>query len=61
MYAANSEQAVKMRGLAQRMRRDAGETAGSYYRRMMQLAALDLEVAAERLERAGWQPPSTLH
>ncbi|HJR55775.1 MAG TPA: hypothetical protein VJ798_04285 [Rhizomicrobium sp.] len=50
-----------MRGLAQRMRRDAGETADSYYRRMMQLAALELEGAAEGLERAGWQPPSTLH
>jgi hypothetical protein len=56
MYVANSEQAVKMRGLAQRMRHDAGETANSYYRRIMQLAALDLEIAAEKLERAGWAP-----
>jgi hypothetical protein len=61
MYAANSEQAVKMRGLARRMRDGAAETAGSYYRRIMLGAALDLEGAAERLERAGWRPEPRLH
>jgi hypothetical protein len=58
MYAGNHEQAVKMRRLARRLRQGAGETRDSYYRRMMQLAALDLEGEAERLERAGWCPPS---
>jgi hypothetical protein len=61
MYAVNSEQAVKMRDLAQRLRRDLRETQDSYYRRMMLLAALDLEGAAENLERAGWKPEPRLH
>jgi hypothetical protein len=57
MYAANSEQAVKMRGLAQKIRHEAQETEGAHYRRMFENAALDLESAAERAERAGWRPP----
>ena len=61
MYAANSEQAVKMRGLAQRMRQDAQETGDSYYRRMLQIAPLDLEGAAEKLERNGWQPATRMN
>ncbi len=57
MYAANSEQAVKMRGLAQKMRHDARQTDDEFYRRLFQYAALDLEDAAERAERDCWQPP----
>lgn len=57
MYAVISEQAVKMRGLARRMRHDAQKTGDSYYRRMLQLAALDLEDAAEKLDRGGWRAP----
>lgn len=57
MYAPNSQQAVNMRGLAARLRRRAQETDDGYYRRLMQYAAQDLEVTAERLERAGWKPP----
>jgi hypothetical protein len=52
MYAGNTEQAVKMRGLARRMRHDAEETVDSYYRRLFQDAARDLEREADRLERA---------
>ena len=55
MYAGNPEQAVKMRGIARRLRQDARETADSYYRRIMQMAALELEGEAEKLERAGWR------
>ena len=61
MYAGNHEQAVKIRGIAGRLRRDAGETADSYYRRIMQLAALELEGEAERLERTGWRPRTRLN
>ena len=57
MYAVNPEQAVKMRGLAAQMRRRVRETDDAYYRRMFQNAALDLETAADTLERAGWKPP----
>jgi hypothetical protein len=57
MYAPNHEQGVKMRyGLAGQMRRRAYETDDSYYRRLFQNAALDLESAAEALERAAWRP-----
>jgi hypothetical protein len=55
MYAANPEQAVKMRDLARKLRHDAGETRDSWYRCQMQIAALDLEAAADRLERAAWR------
>jgi hypothetical protein len=41
-----------MRGLARRMRHDAEETVDSYYRRLFQDAARDLEREADRLERA---------
>ena len=51
MYAPNCEQAVKMRGLAAQMRRRVQETDDDYYRRLFQNAALDLESAAEALER----------
>ncbi len=57
MYADNSEQAVKMRGLAQKLRHEAEETCDSFYRRMFQNAALDLEDAAAQAERGGWHPP----
>ena len=57
MYAENPEQAVKMRALARRLRQDAEETRDSWYRCQMQSAALDLEAAAERLERTGLAPP----
>lgn len=57
MYAANPEQAVNIRGLARKMRREARETDDLFYRRMFQYAALDLEGAAELAERAGWRPP----
>jgi len=56
MYAPNPEQAVKMRNLAQRLRHDADETCDTWYRCQMQVAALDLESAAEALERAPWLP-----
>jgi hypothetical protein len=55
MYTANSEQAVKMRGLARRLRHDADSTSDSWYRCQFHLAALDLEAEAERLERADCQ------
>lgn len=42
-------------GLAGQMRRRACETDDSYYRRLFQNAALDLELAAETLERAAWR------
>ena len=62
MYAANSEQAVKMRVLAAQMRGRIQETEDRYYRRLFQDAALDLESAADRLERDGWRPPpDSLH
>jgi hypothetical protein len=51
MYTGNSEQAVKMRGLARRLRDDADCTSDSWYRCQFHLAALDLEAEAERLER----------
>jgi hypothetical protein len=51
MYAPNCEQAVKMRGLAAQMRRRVQETGDDYYRRLFQNAALDLESAADALER----------
>jgi hypothetical protein len=54
MYAANSKQAVKMRGLARRLRHDAEGTSDSWYRCQFQLAALDLEAEADRLERTAW-------
>jgi hypothetical protein len=57
MYASNSEQAVKMRELALRLRHGAGETRDSWYRCQMEIAAQDLEAEAEKLERAGWMPP----
>ena len=57
MYAESSEQAVKMRDLARRLRHDAEETRDSWYRCQMQIAALDLESAADRLDRAGWMLP----
>ena len=57
MYVVISEQAVKMRGLARRMRHDAREIRDSYYRRMLEIVALDLGGAAEKLERDGWRPP----
>ena len=50
MYAANSEQAVKMRELARRLRHDACDTSDAWYRCQMQIAALDLEAEAERLD-----------
>jgi hypothetical protein len=56
MYAANPEQAVKMRGLAQRMRHDAEETADWHYRHMFHKAARELEEKAARLERS-FSPP----
>ena len=56
MYAANSEQAVKMRDLARRLRRDAVDTCDSWYRCQMQNAALDLETEADRLDRAPAAP-----
>lgn len=61
MYAANSEQAVKMRGLARQLRHDAQETGDTFYRRLFQKAALELEGAAERLERDGWVSEPRLH
>jgi hypothetical protein len=57
MYAENAEQAVKMRELAAQMRGRVQETSDSYYRRLFHGAALDLESAADRLERDGWRPP----
>jgi hypothetical protein len=61
MVAPNPEQAVKMRrSLAGQMRRRACETGDSYYRRLFHDAALELEVAAEALERASWRPPLRL-
>jgi hypothetical protein len=57
MYAANSEQEVKMRELARRLRHDACDTSDAWYRCQMQIAALDLEAEAERLDRATWKPP----
>jgi len=57
MYAENAEQAVKMRELAAQMRGRVQETQDSYYRRLFQDAALDLEGAADRLERDAWRPP----
>lgn len=51
MYPENPEQAVNMRGLARRMRERARQTEDSYYRRMFQNAALDLETGAECAER----------
>ena len=56
MYAENPEQPVKMRELARRLRQDARETTDSFYRRLFHGAALELEGAAEGLERAGWKP-----
>ena len=52
MYAPNCQQAVKMRVLAAQLRRQVGETGDAHYRRLFQNAALDLESAAETLERA---------
>ncbi len=57
MYAANPKQAMKMRGMACKMRHEALETDDLFYRRMFQYAALDLEGAAESAERSGWRPP----
>ena len=57
MYAPNPEQAVKMRDLAAQLRCRAAETGDGYYRRLLHNAALDLEIAADHLERAGWEPP----
>jgi hypothetical protein len=59
MYAPNCEQAVKMRGLASQMRRCGRKAGDEYYRRLFQNAALDLESAADALERADWEraPP----
>jgi hypothetical protein len=57
MYAPNAEQAVNIRSLAVRMRGCARQTADSYYRRLFQDAALELESAADRLERRAWRPP----
>jgi hypothetical protein len=55
MYAANSEQAVKMRRLALKMRHEAQETDDLFYRCMFQNAAIDLESEAERVERKSWR------
>jgi hypothetical protein len=55
MYAPNAEQAVKIRALAAQMRGRVRETEDSYYRRLFQDAALDLESAADRLERKAWR------
>jgi hypothetical protein len=52
MYAPNCQQAVKMRGLAAQLRCRVRETGDEYYRRLFQNAALDLESAAEALERS---------
>jgi len=52
MYAPNCEQAMKMRGLAAQMRRRLRETGDAHYRRLFRNAALDLENAAEALERS---------
>ncbi len=56
MYVTNSEQGVKVRDLALQMRLRARETGDSFYRRLFQNAALDLEMEAERRERAAWRP-----
>jgi hypothetical protein len=56
MYGAKCEKAVKMRGLARRMRHEAQQADDSFYRRLLQDAALELEGEAERLERTGWRP-----
>lgn len=62
MYAENTEQAVKMRALARRLRHDADDTCDTWYRCQMQIAALDLEAEADRLERDAWRlPPRCLH
>jgi hypothetical protein len=62
MYARNPEQAVKMRCIAQRLRHDADRTSDTWYRCHMQIAALDLEAEADRLERAAWRSgPRGLH
>ena len=55
MYAINPEQGVNVRCLASQMRDRALETGDPFYRRLFQYAALDLEVEAERQERADWQ------
>lgn len=46
-----------MRELARRLRHDACDTSDAWYRCQMQIAALDLEAEAERLDRATWKPP----
>ena len=56
MYAINPEQGVNLRGLALAMRARALETGDAYYRRLFQDAAMDLEIAAEQLEREAWRP-----
>lgn len=56
MYARNPEQAVNVRAMALRMRGRARETSDSFYRRLFQNAAIDLEVEAERREREAWKP-----
>ena len=62
MYTTISEQAVKMREIARRLRHDADDTSDNWYRCQMQIAALDLEAEADRLERASWRPlPRLVH
>ena len=56
MNPRNPDQAVNVRARALRMRGGARETSDSFYRRLFQNVAIDLEVEAERREREAWKP-----
>jgi len=51
---------VKLRGLAQQLRSRMLESRNSYYCRLFQNVALELESAADVLERTAWRPPLRL-
>ena len=51
-----------MRGMAQQLRGRILESRNSYYCRLFQNAALELESAADALERPIWRPaPRLIH
>jgi len=53
---------MKMRGMAQQLRGRILESRNSYYCRLFQNAALELESAADALERPIWRPaPRLIH